>query len=471
MKFFADSDETQEVTWYFVDDDRPTIPYLSPFRAKLWDRDIPHHLGEVNGTQSYYRGTDLWGLNGEHHCGDPSVWTNGATAATPLPPLDPNTGQPVCCGAGQPIVFRGGQLGGGHFLLTIPYRATGGSFAGGSLVVTGPQEIVFSGGSLAGGTAFVEGSQEIAFSGGSLAGGTAFVDGPQEIAFSVGSLAGGTTVTIGPLVYSFAGGSTADGPTAVQRAAEIAMMGGALAGGNATVESPVDASFAGGGLAGGCVRVELPGNFSSSGGSLSGGAFAVIPSPIIIMRGGQGAGGNVAVIPSPIISNSGGGLSGGRVDVFVDDTIRFTGGSYAGGNVSVVIPEVIVFEGGNMQGGGFNVSFAVPTDCCDDNVATVLKLSIGITSPPCDCLPSDILFTWNGSVWQGETTSNTCGGLNTADWFITCDPLGPVWFLDDGDAQHIINVNSCSPFDGQVVVSNPSYCTGGNWTGTLTDGP
>lgn len=102
MRFDPNSDVETPVSWYFVPEDTPYIPYMTPFRS--WNN-VPEwlkgsdHLGEVLGAPRTWRdGSEPIPTRNElPPCGTADQWYNGVVMP-PVPPTPVNVyGGPACC--------------------------------------------------------------------------------------------------------------------------------------------------------------------------------------------------------------------------------------------------------------------------------------------------------------------------------------------------------------------------------------
>lgn len=94
------------VTWYYVDDDAPVIPYGHPFGSRDWefaDGRGEALLGEVAGTRLFYGGQKPVELDGQNFCGSREQWERGASLLDATLPLNPTTQQQCCCGSGASL--------------------------------------------------------------------------------------------------------------------------------------------------------------------------------------------------------------------------------------------------------------------------------------------------------------------------------------------------------------------------------
>lgn len=93
----ANPDRLTPVVWYFVPASRPWLDIPTPFRSRTLEiasgDELPL-LGEVK-ERSWYRGNPPADFSGEHYCGTPQQWLNGAPGWEPVPMIN---GQPLCCG-------------------------------------------------------------------------------------------------------------------------------------------------------------------------------------------------------------------------------------------------------------------------------------------------------------------------------------------------------------------------------------
>lgn len=105
MRFFADTDATTRVRWYFVEPDTPFVPYPNNWVSSNWDDDPKpaYHLGEQpDAARVWADGTGPIIPEGGPICGTAEQWRTGQALppATPVP-LSPD-GVPLCCLVGVP---------------------------------------------------------------------------------------------------------------------------------------------------------------------------------------------------------------------------------------------------------------------------------------------------------------------------------------------------------------------------------
>lgn len=116
MRFFKDDLGIEtEVEWYYVPENRPVLPYFTPFRSGDWVlREEQPILGEVAGTRKYFAGNVADDLDGLGLCGSRDQWENGCSILDDIRPINPTTLQPCCCGPGSipftpAVVFDSGE--------------------------------------------------------------------------------------------------------------------------------------------------------------------------------------------------------------------------------------------------------------------------------------------------------------------------------------------------------------------------
>ena len=157
--FFRDAPGLVTVVHYFfVPSTNLAMPFPHAFDPKNWDigeRVAP--VGQQLGIVRFTKGNPSRRYQGANFCGTIDQWQNGCLTTDPLPPIDPTTGAPFCCG-------RVGQLAAGGFLLAggaqagivFPFVATGGLvLAGGATVSWGTSYAAAGGLVLAGGATVV----------------------------------------------------------------------------------------------------------------------------------------------------------------------------------------------------------------------------------------------------------------------------------------------------------------------------
>ena len=101
-KFFKDSDDVTQVTWYFVDD-VPPLPINRDFGSRQWDAYEgiwEPGLGEqLYPPPVYAHGNRVGDAVPNHFCGTEDQWVNGCLRADALGPGDLDAaGTPLCCG-------------------------------------------------------------------------------------------------------------------------------------------------------------------------------------------------------------------------------------------------------------------------------------------------------------------------------------------------------------------------------------
>jgi len=218
------------------------MPWASTQGIKNWEQLFPDTgIGEVIGRGRYYRGTDVFGARGAGICGTAAQWLDGCSPFDPLPPLDPLTGLPRCCGRGVDVLTGGSGAGGGSIYVGVIF-ASGGSGGGGKGVTVWQS----AGGTATGGVS-VAGVLLVASLGGTSAGGFSLTTFGPGVSLG-GSAAGGAGVAL-PVLVVAAGGSAAGG--AGQHTPAVVSFGGSAAGGPAAVQIWPLYTFTGGSAAGG----------------------------------------------------------------------------------------------------------------------------------------------------------------------------------------------------------------------------
>jgi len=99
FRFYHDSSTQRKVFWYFVPDDRETIPFEHAFYSRIYEREeLPQEeIGELYEPISYYGGQEPCPSTGKGLCGSETQWQAGASIDDPRPPVHPGTKIPVCC--------------------------------------------------------------------------------------------------------------------------------------------------------------------------------------------------------------------------------------------------------------------------------------------------------------------------------------------------------------------------------------
>ena len=120
------------VRFYRVPRDRPILDIPTAFVFDQWDKE--GELESFPGFEYAYqwdRGIDDRGVSGARYCGTPDQWLNGPNKTDPLPPINPNTGLPVCCGPAIIESFGGQAEGGIVQAIPVVFSSAGGQAEGG----------------------------------------------------------------------------------------------------------------------------------------------------------------------------------------------------------------------------------------------------------------------------------------------------------------------------------------------------
>lgn len=106
------------MTWYFVPDGTPMLPYLNAFDTKIWDvKDEPQaRIGELYHRRFWRGGVPPGVVGNSGVCGSPEQWLNGASVDDPLPNYYAGTDVPTCCGPPKQQPSGGLWFGGGDFV-------------------------------------------------------------------------------------------------------------------------------------------------------------------------------------------------------------------------------------------------------------------------------------------------------------------------------------------------------------------
>lgn len=207
MCFFKDSDAVLPVVWYFVPNDRETLPFATVFASRLYERgeEPEEHLGERYSPVPWRGGQPPGPVPKCGNCGSADAWVNGVLSTDPFPQTYPGTNVPLCCCPPDPQFFGQAAHGG---IIATPFR---GEAAGGGILLE-PFH-----GEAAGGGSFVASNL---FLGEGAGGG--IVTEPF-----IGEAASGGVFAIGEMWY---GGSAAGGEFAVG----VEFDGGSAGGGSFT---------------------------------------------------------------------------------------------------------------------------------------------------------------------------------------------------------------------------------------------
>lgn len=101
MAFYGDPTQLASVTWFFVPDGTPFLPYPTPFNSPNWDPDPQggRTLGELDtSVRGYYAGGNFTSATGTGPpCGTADQWLNGQPAPPATPTPVDSFGTPTCC--------------------------------------------------------------------------------------------------------------------------------------------------------------------------------------------------------------------------------------------------------------------------------------------------------------------------------------------------------------------------------------
>jgi len=120
------------VRFYRVPRDTPILEIPTTFLFDQWDKE--GELEAFPGFEFAYqwdRGLDTRKAPGAGYCGTLDQWLNGPSTTDNLPPINPATGLPVCCGP-APLETFGGQAEGGLVqAIPVAFESVGGQAEGG----------------------------------------------------------------------------------------------------------------------------------------------------------------------------------------------------------------------------------------------------------------------------------------------------------------------------------------------------
>jgi hypothetical protein len=225
---FRDAPATRvRIRWYRVAPTNGVLDYPTRFTWDQW-RLRNHEEDDYPGIASEYtydKGVDLAGLKGDHVCGTADQWLYGCLTTDPVPPVDPLTGQPVCCARGTVVAVGGmGQGGGVTVHAGGVHVEAGGEDHGGA--GQGTLAAVIAGGHESGGWPFT--TWVVTVAGGHESGGSAI--GVYLVTSGGGHEEGGWESAY--FSTTFEGGSEEGGDVA--ELVQLSVLGGELAGGTQT---------------------------------------------------------------------------------------------------------------------------------------------------------------------------------------------------------------------------------------------
>jgi hypothetical protein len=204
MAFFKDSDAVLPVVWYFVPNDRETLPFATVFASRIYERDEEpqEHLGERYAPVPWRGGQAPGPVPKCGKCGSADAWANGVLITDPFPQTYPGTNVPLCCCPPDPQFFGQAAHGG---IIATPFR---GEAAGGGILFEPFHGEAAGGGSFVASNLFqgegAGGGTVVEPFGGEASGGGVFAVGE----FWYGGSAGGGDFIVG---VEFDGGSAGGG--------------------------------------------------------------------------------------------------------------------------------------------------------------------------------------------------------------------------------------------------------------------
>jgi len=230
MQFFYDSPVTLPIVWYFVPDNRETLPFATVFASRIYERGEEAQLpiGELYSPVPWRGGQPPGPVAICGKCGDAAAWSDGVSILKPFPDVYPGTNVPVCCCPPGPQFFGGAAMGG---VIGEPFF--------GEAASGGRAFDPFKGEAASGGVFFIVQP----FAGEAASGGRAFDPFKGEAAsggsFILGEVAGGGAASGGiwAIGFEFAGGASCGGDFT----ADYTPPGGCLSG--HTLPDEVSATF------------------------------------------------------------------------------------------------------------------------------------------------------------------------------------------------------------------------------------
>ncbi len=99
MRFFRDDGRKTKVIWYFVPDDRETVPYAHSFASRIYERadELQEEIGELYSPVPWRGGQPPCPETFSGLCGTEQQWQRGALLAESVINLWPGTNVPKCC--------------------------------------------------------------------------------------------------------------------------------------------------------------------------------------------------------------------------------------------------------------------------------------------------------------------------------------------------------------------------------------
>lgn len=104
MRFYSNDTRSATITWYFVPDDTPFVPYPNVFTSRVWDEDHAgwDGVGEVSGAARTWEPggpPPLVAVPGQLPCGTAAQWGNGQPNPPAVPVQLDFNGNLACCNA------------------------------------------------------------------------------------------------------------------------------------------------------------------------------------------------------------------------------------------------------------------------------------------------------------------------------------------------------------------------------------
>jgi hypothetical protein len=267
MRFYRD-DPTRltKVRWFWSPPGAGWYPHRHNFSSLNYTDNPPPagSLGEIYGAgRPWYSGMVPGHYLGDHFCGTPDQFENGALSTDDPLPVDRN-GEPLCCANEIGGVIVGGQAFNERAVVQL---STGGFLIGGS----SPWAALQTGGFLLGGTAPALGkSTQRGLGGFEILGTSPRVVRPRTLTGG-GFLLGGTSPRTPKAKYTATGGFLLGGTAPTTPKAKYTATGGFLLGGTAPRTPKAKYTATGGFLLGGTAPRTPKAKYTATGGFLLGG--------------------------------------------------------------------------------------------------------------------------------------------------------------------------------------------------------